>query len=76
MTETLRKNCAVLIIVCCFLTLVQSENDCSRYFQFINDYDEVQGLITMPIESLAEHRLKIVMTVAAQLSSVGPKIAW
>lgn len=59
---------AKTIIFCGILTLSQTQNDCSKYFQYTNYGGETQGLIKMPSDFTKEHKIRVQLTVTRQVS--------
>jgi hypothetical protein len=67
----------VLIIVSFLLSSVESQNDCSQYFHSVNENGQIQGRLEIPTDPVApEHKVRIMMTVAAQLPSVSHQNAF
>lgn len=60
----------LLITVIC-VNLCESQSACSENFQYVNEGEETQGLITFENpESIAEIHLKIQLSIGVPLTSV------
>lgn len=61
-----------ILLLCCMLQFIQSQNSCYNYWQFIREGEEVQGYITLPADNVSEQKLTIQLTIIGQISTVSP----
>lgn len=60
-----------LLTLCALITFAKAQKDCSKYWQYVDQSNEIQGLVTIPPENSQEHKLRVQLTIVGKISSVG-----
>lgn len=61
----------VILIFLSSLILIDAQNSCSNYWQYVRDQNTIQGLLSFAHEpGKSEHLIKIVLSLGAKLPNV------
>lgn len=64
-----------LLLFCCLLNLVRAQNGCEEFWQLANEKSgDVYGIVSLPPSQTNEHKLRIKLSVASDVSSVSLKL--